>query len=96
MCIAIYGLKGTEVPTEDILRTCFVNNSDGAGFCFNADNGKVQIVKGFMTWESFISAFREYDEKYKFKDRGLLIHFRIATHGSTNPGKKRRSAWHRI
>ena len=86
MCIAIYGLKGTEVPTEDILKTCFVNNCDGAGFCFNTDNGKVQIVKGFMTWESFISAFREYDEKYKFKDRGLLIHFRIATHGSTNPG----------
>lgn len=86
MCIAIYGLKGTEVPAEDILRTCFVNNSDGAGFCFNTDNGKVQIVKGFMTWESFISAFREYNTKYNFKDRGLLIHFRIATHGSTNPG----------
>ena len=85
MCIAIYSLKGTEIPTDDILKTCFRNNQDGAGFAFNTDNNQVQIVKGFITFESFITAFHEYDKKYCFKNRGVLIHFRITTHGGTSP-----------
>lgn len=85
MCIAIYSLKGNEIPNDDILRTCFRNNSDGAGFCFNTDNNQVQIVKGFMDFESFITALHKYDEKYCFKNRGVLLHFRITTHGGTNP-----------
>ena len=85
MCIAIYSLKGNEIPNDDILRTCFRNNSDGAGFCFNTDNNQVQIVKGFMDFESFITALHKYDEKYCFKNRGVLLHFRICTHGGTNP-----------
>ena len=84
MCIAIYSLAGNPVPDEETLETCFFNNSDGAGFAFNTDNGKVQIVKGFMDFKSFIAAFRKYDKKYCFKDRGVLIHFRIATHGGTS------------
>lgn len=85
MCIAIYSLIGNPVPSDDILKTCFRNNSDGAGFCFNTDNNHVQIIKGFMDLNSFITAFHEYDKKYCFKDRGVLIHFRITTHGGTNP-----------
>ena len=46
----------------------------------------VTLVKGFMNFESFISAFKKYDTKYSFKDRGVLIHFRIATHGGVNVG----------
>lgn len=85
MCIGIYSLKGNEIPNDDILRTCFRNNSDGAGFAFNTDNNQVQIVKGFMDFESFITALHKYDEKYCFKNRGVLLHFRITTHGGTNP-----------
>ena len=84
MCIGIYSLKGNEIPNDDILKTCFRNNSDGAGFCFNTDSNQVQIVKGFMDFESFITALHEYDEKYCFKNRGVLLHFRITTHGGTN------------
>lgn len=86
MCIAIYSFKGTEIPTDDILKTCFRNNSDGAGFAFNTDNHQVKIVKGFMDFDSFITSFHEYDKKYCFKNRGVLIHFRIATHGKINGG----------
>ena len=81
MCIAIGKLKGYDVPTESVLRTCFDNNPDGAGFAF-AYNGTVHIKKGFMTFESFINVFNSYNEKYNFKDLGVLIHFRIATHGN--------------
>ena len=86
MCLAILKLKGNDVPTDDILKTCFRNNSDGAGLAFNNDYGKVQIVKGFMDFDSFITAFHEYDRKYCFKNRAVLIHFRITTHGGTSKG----------
>ena len=85
MCIAITSPIGVSIPTDDILKTCFRNNDDGAGFAFNTDNNKVQIVKGFMDFDSFIAALHEYDKKYGFKDRGVLIHFRITTHGGTKP-----------
>ena len=85
MCICIYSIQGNEIPTDDILKTCFRNNSDGAGFCFNTDNNQVQIVKGFMDFNSFITALHKYDEDYCFKNRGVLLHFRITTHGGTNP-----------
>ncbi|MDO4364128.1 MAG: hypothetical protein Q4C99_06340, partial [Clostridia bacterium] len=85
MCIAIYSLKGTDIPSEDILKTCFLNNPDGAGFAFNK-GGKVHIVKGFMDYKGFIAAFKKYDAEFGFKQRGVLIHFRIATHGGVNVG----------
>ncbi len=84
MCVAIFSQMGNEIPTDDILKTCFRNNNNGAGFAFSTDNHQVQIVKGFMDFESFITAFHEYDKKYCFKDRGVLIHFRITTHGGTS------------
>ena len=85
MCIAIYSLKGTDIPSEDILKTCFLNNPDGAGFAFNK-GGKVHIVKGFMDYKGFMAAFKKYDAEFGFKQRGVLIHFRIATHGGVNVG----------
>lgn len=85
MCIAIYSLKGTDIPREDILKTCFLNNPDGAGFAFNK-GGKVHIVKGFMDYKGFMAAFKKYDAEFGFKQRGVLIHFRIATHGGVNVG----------
>lgn len=84
MCVAIYSPKGTQVPCDDYLKTAFIHNPDGAGFAFNTDNRDVQIVKGLMKWDDFINTFRKYDRKYNFKDRGVLIHFRITTHGGTN------------
>ena len=83
MCIAVYSPKGNNIPCEDYLHNCFDNNSDGAGFAFNL-NGHVEIVKGFMTWTDFINTFREYDKSYCLKNRGVLIHFRIATHGKVD------------
>ena len=85
MCIAIYSLQGNDVPSEKYLKNSFKNNPDGAGFAFNTDNHMVKIVKGLMTWDSFIETFNKYNKKYNFKDRGLLIHFRITTHGGTCP-----------
>ena len=85
MCIAIYSPVGTPIPSEKYLSNCFKNNPDGAGFAFNLGNGQVQIVKGLMTFDKFKQVFNKYNEKYGFTDRGVLIHFRITTHGGTQP-----------
>lgn len=83
MCIAIYSPMGNEIPKEQYLKNSFLYNNDGAGFAFNTDDGRVKICKGFMTYDSFKNTFDEYSQKYNFKDRGVLIHFRITTHGGT-------------
>lgn len=83
MCIAIYSPMGNEVPNDQYLKNSFLYNDDGAGFAFNTDDGRVKICKGFMTYDSFKNTFDEYNNKYNFKDRGVLIHFRITTHGGT-------------
>lgn len=84
MCIAIAKPIGVEIPNDDILTNCFNNNPDGAGFAFNHNN-EVIIRKGYMKLKDFLDAFHKYDEKFNFKNRGVLIHTRITTHGGTNP-----------
>ena len=83
MCIAIAKPKNIEIPSENVLYQCWMNNPDGAGFSF-AYEGKVFIKKGFMTWDSFLNSFNFWNQKLNFKKLGLLIHFRIATHGSVD------------
>lgn len=83
MCIAITKPIGVDLPSDEILKTCFYNNNDGGGFAFN-DNGEVVIKKGYMKLEDFLSAIHSADKKYNLKDRGMLIHTRITTHGGTN------------
>lgn len=84
MCIAIYSPKGNDVPCEEYLRNSFLYNPDGAGFAYNTNKNNVKIEKGFMTFNDFYKAFKKADSKYNFKNRGVLIHFRITTHGGTN------------
>lgn len=84
MCIAIAKPMGVDIPSDEILTNCFKNNPDGAGFAFNYNN-EVIIRKGYMKLKDFLDAFHKYDEKFNFKNRGVLIHTRITTHGGTNP-----------
>ena len=84
MCIAIAKKIGSKCPSLDTLRNFWDSNPDGAGFAFN-DAGRVVIKKGFMTWNDFKAAWLRYSKRYDFDNRGVLIHFRISTHGGTNP-----------
>lgn len=84
MCIAIGSPIGVDIPSEDILKNCWNNNDDGAGFAYNLD-GRVIIRKGYMTYEAFSAALKQHNETYNLKNRGVLIHFRIATHGGVLP-----------
>ncbi len=72
------------MPEREILRTCFTNNSDGAGIMWN-QKGKVHIRKGFMDWDSFNAFLKELSTQINLKDTGVVCHFRITTHGKTSP-----------
>src|SRR5260370_40053 len=75
MCLAIYKPKGIRIA-RSYLKHGFANNHDRAGFAV-CDGEKVQIHKGYTTFQSFLEAFEPY------ADRGAIIHFRMATHGDT-------------
>ena len=67
---------GKKLPTKEILKNCFVNNNDGAGFSFVKDN-RIYISKGYGKFKPFL---REVRKRIK-DDVSAILHFRIASVG---------------
>lgn len=82
MCVIAYKPMNTAFMPESVLRECFKNNPDGAGFMF-AHNGKVHIRKGYMDFDSFMNALTEVRTKYGDKIP-YVMHFRISTQAGVN------------
>jgi hypothetical protein len=80
VCIAIVKEEGVEMPSKELLRTCWENNPDGAGFMFYRD-GAVRIRKGYMKFKHLWRALRQ--EGLTVNDL-VSIHFRIATSGGVS------------
>lgn len=84
MCIIVAKQKDKLLPKKEYLKNCFENNSDGVGFMYT-NNNKVIIDKGYMTYKSFIKHYDKLCKKYNnFKNKSLVIHFRIGTSGENN------------
>lgn len=81
MCIIAYKPAGVKFPSDDILKTCFQNNKDGAGFMYPTKDG-VRIKKGFMTYEDFDKAIKPLKNSFGLP---VVMHFRISTHAGVNP-----------
>lgn len=82
MCIIVYSKPGVQLPTKEILSTCFLANPDGAGLMFKRDGETdVTIRKGMMTFQSF---WDKYEELCLTQDDEVCYHFRIKTAGLTN------------
>lgn len=80
MCIAVYKPVGQKMPNKDILKKCFENNDDGAGFMYCA-NGRVEIQKGFMSFNAFYKALRKTVSLNPEQTTPYVLHFRISTQG---------------
>jgi len=80
MCIICVKPSGVEFPSKNVMKACFENNPDGAGFAFPKD-GEVQIYKGFMSFKKFWRAFRRFELD---KSVPVVFHFRIATSAGIN------------
>lgn len=81
MCIIVAKPAGIQCPDLETLETCFNANPDGAGLMW-ADGDQVRIIKGFMAWDEFSSTLKALGD---VTNTGLVMHFRITTHGGTRP-----------
>ncbi len=84
MCIIVSKAKKIKMPDGKTLLRCFENNSDGAGIMW-VENGVVNIRKGFMSYKEFDSFICKLGNRLNLTDTALVMHFRITTHGCTNP-----------
>lgn len=75
MCILILKPKGVSLPDYPTLCRCAKRNPHGFGFA-------VQGEKPFKTldFDKFVEAIYQADET-----KAMMIHFRLATHGSIKP-----------
>ena len=82
MCIIVAKDKKSKLPSMDTLETCFNHNSDGAGLMY-VDKGQVVIDKGFMTFKELKKKLEVLYKKFdNFKNKALVLHFRIGTSGT--------------
>lgn len=81
MCIIVAKPAGIQCPDLETLETCFNSNPDGAGLMF-PDGDRVRIIKGFMAFDEFSSTLKALGD---VTNTGLVMHFRITTHGGTRP-----------
>ena len=84
MCIIACKPIGLEMPNTDTITNMWHANPDGAGIMYNKD-GKVQIEKGFMKLDDFLSAVERIGREVDLTNTGVVMHFRITTHGGTRP-----------
>lgn len=75
MCIIAVKPAAARLSAENLFNM-WMNNPHGAGFMFARD-GKLEVVKGLMTFSEFVAAYE------KVQDEKLVIHFRWRTHGPT-------------
>jgi hypothetical protein len=79
MCIICHKPEGVSLPSKETLRTCFINNPDGAGFMLrDPDTGLISGNKGYMRFKKLYAALATLGD---IKDLDMVIHFRIGTHG---------------
>ena len=79
MCIIASVPKDATID-KPTLETMWKHNSDGAGISWIDEKGKVRVYKT-MKLKPFLSKFDEISKRYG-KEADILVHMRIATHGS--------------
>lgn len=86
MCIIVAKSAGIAMPANDILKNCFENNPDGAGFMLAAKNA-VYGFKGLMSFEELTQELEKARKRFGNLDKlSVVLHFRISTHGSVVGG----------
>ena len=81
MCIIVAKKEGYKIPEKEILKTCFNNNSDGAGLMY-VKNNKVVIDKGYMTFNDFYNRIEKLENEIDTTNTPIVFHFRIGTSGN--------------
>lgn len=75
MCQAIVKKAGVRIYRAALARA-WESNPDSGGFAWREEDGTVKFKKGYRDFGTFWKDYREH------QDHDVLIHFRLATHGS--------------
>lgn len=86
MCIILYKPKNRKLPDKTILKNCFDNNNDGAGYMF-VKNNQVYFKKGFTNFDTFYNELTKEYKSNNLDSKNLVLHFRIGTSGGINKEK---------
>jgi hypothetical protein len=65
---------------KHILKTCWENNTDGAGILY-VEDGRLEVYKELHSFKKFI---KTYNEIRMVNKDNMVLHFRIATHGGVD------------
>lgn len=84
MCIIACKPIGIDMPDTDTITNMWYSNPDGAGFMYNHD-GRIHISKGYMELNKYLEAIDKLAKKIDLTRTGVVMHFRITTHGGTKP-----------
>lgn len=84
MCIIAAKPAGVKMPDHETLENMWYGNPDGAGLMY-AKDGKVVIRKGFMKYVDLLAALEDIGKDVDLTATGVVMHFRITTHGGTRP-----------
>lgn len=85
MCVIVLKPRSIELPTKELLRQCWNDNPDGAGFSVTRKGETTTYVeKGFLTFKHFYKYLGSY---VKSTDDLVVMHFRWATHGYRSAGQ---------
>jgi len=79
MCVIIHKPKNVDVLQETLTK-CWNANPHGVGIMY-ASNGFLKVIKGMMTLNDFLQAYKEH----KLMEKEVVIHFRLASAGEISP-----------
>ncbi|GAG07987.1 unnamed protein product, partial [marine sediment metagenome] len=79
MCIAILSEYNVPLPTKEVMKRCYKNNSDGVGYAFLTKDDKWSVKKGLQTWDTF---WESWEKENFVPENTVIIHFRVGTSGA--------------
>jgi len=83
MCIALLVRKDAELPSDEVLQSCFDNNDDSCGFSYIStdDLGRKRLkVHKYMEYEPFLHKLKRC-YRIEGSNSPFMLHFRIQTSG---------------
>lgn len=78
MCIIMYS-PANKYLSDATIKEAFLNNPDGAGVMYQLPSGNIKYIKGLMTIEELLAAYKAIPKEYE-----KAIHCRIATSGAVS------------
>jgi len=70
-------------PNKKILKRCWNNNPDGAGYAYLTEDDDWYVKKGMQTWSKFWKSWKKQNFK---KEHTVFLHFRVGTSGKIDDG----------